>query len=135
MKQMYNGFAISLQMNRRPTIVSGLTLIVAIWIVTYSAPVFSALTPAPPSIQKILIWVKASDPTTVTELELDVMQALADHHVAAEAFFKLFPQGISGSVSETVAQMRASGCDALLVMRRIPAIRWEPAKTAASSSL
>jgi hypothetical protein len=91
--------------------------------------------PNPPR-RNIFVWAMGKEPADVAEVELDVLEALAKHNVAGDRASKTFPQGLPASAADAIAQMRAVGCDTLLVLRRRSAVDWEtPSKERAYSSL
>jgi len=78
-----------------------------------------------PPLQKIFVWAMGKDAVNVAEVELDLLEELAKHQIAGERASKIFPQGMPASPADAIAQMRAQGCDSLLVLRRVSSVRWE----------
>lgn len=80
---------------------------------------------ASPPIHKMFVWAMGKDAAHVSEVELDLLEELAKHQIAGERASKIFPQGLPASPTDAIAQMRAQGCDFLLVLRRVSTVRWD----------
>ncbi|HVO33159.1 MAG TPA: hypothetical protein VMU17_04530, partial [Elusimicrobiota bacterium] len=96
-----------------------------------------SLAAAPRPLSKVLVWVLSRDAETAHDVEMKILDALANHGVAGISIRDALPHGIPASSREAIRRMRETGCQSLLVLHRRPSIQLEraSAKTATLSRL
>ena len=84
-----------------------------------------AIVPPAPPLKKVFVWVVGKDPANIRQLELDILEDLANHEVGGVPFSDVFPQGLPPSPAEAIVRMQSTGCGWLLVVRKRSTIQWE----------